>query len=160
MALCSRLRRSQWCRSNEWIAAARPRETHPTSGLTSLRANVRDVIGQIRNLLVADRRHHVGHGGVAAVARIVLVGAQRLNEIILALVGDIGNVVPADKSRGVTVIAAVLPILRVRGSRRPEVTCLSRACFCALNTTISDPRSLPRTGARLRRLPIIREVAR
>jgi hypothetical protein len=39
-------------------------------------------------------------------AGIVLVAAQRLDQIVLALIGDVRNIVLARKSRGVTDIAA------------------------------------------------------
>src|SRR5690348_799997 len=44
--------------------------------------HVRDVIGQLRNLLRRHRPHHVGHGAVIAVAGIVLVFGQGLGEVI------------------------------------------------------------------------------
>src|SRR6185312_8778504 len=73
-----------------------------------------DVIRQIENLLVGDRRDDVGHGGVVAVARVVLVAAQRLDQVILALVGDARHVVLTGESRGMAEITAVLLDQRTR----------------------------------------------
>src|SRR5689334_23569853 len=57
--------------------------------------HVRDVIGQLRNLLRRHRPHHVGHGAVIAVAGVVLVFGKRLGEVILALVGNARDVLGA-----------------------------------------------------------------
>src|SRR5690348_15103498 len=63
--------------------------------------DARDVIGEIQYLIVADRGHDLGHRRVVAMAGIVFIAAQRLHQVILALVGDVGHVLLAGKSRGV-----------------------------------------------------------
>src|SRR6185369_16904003 len=55
-------------------------------------AHAGDVMGEIDNLLRRDRTHHVGHAAVVAMAAVVLVFAERLGEIILALTGDARDV--------------------------------------------------------------------
>ena len=62
-------------------------------------AHTGDEIGEIGDLLRRDRRHHVGHGAVIAVAAVVLVLGKGLGEIILALVGDARDVLLAGKIR-------------------------------------------------------------
>src|SRR5580704_1847486 len=67
-----------------------------------------DIIRQIQNLLIGDRRDDVGHRRIVTVARIVLVAAQRLDQIILALGADARNVLLAGKIRQMAEVAAVL----------------------------------------------------
>ncbi|XSC48583.1 hypothetical protein ACF1BQ_026990 [Bradyrhizobium sp. RDT10] len=55
-------------------------------------------MGEIGDLLWRDRRHHVRHAGVIAVTAVVLVLGKGLGEIILALVGDAGDVFLPDRS--------------------------------------------------------------
>jgi hypothetical protein len=50
-------------------------------------AQPRQEVGQIEDLLVADQVQHIRHRGVVAAARVVLVFAPRLDEIVLALAG-------------------------------------------------------------------------
>src|ERR1700692_725159 len=65
---------------------------YPSSVVRRLRLRPSDIISQIQNLLIGDRGDDVGHGRVVAVAGIVLVAAQRLDQIIFALGGDAGDV--------------------------------------------------------------------
>src|SRR5262249_20601241 len=65
-------------------------------------------IGQITNLLVADRVEYLWHGGVVGAARIVLVFAQRLHEVVLTLTGQPRHILFAGKIR---VMAEVAPVL-------------------------------------------------
>src|SRR5450756_466662 len=86
-------------------------------------AEARDSVGEIDDLRVGHRRQHLGHGGVVAVPRIVLVFAQRLDQIVLALSGDARNVFAAGQIETMTVVAAVLRDQRAaagdaRGIRR------------------------------------------
>src|SRR5262245_13414405 len=55
-------------------------------------AETREKIGEIEDLLVADRVEYIRHRGIVAAARIVLVFPQRLHEVILALAGKAGHV--------------------------------------------------------------------
>ena len=59
-------------------------------------------------MLRRDRRHHIGHAGVIAVAAVVLVLGKGLGEIVLALVGDARHVLLARQIGVVTGVAAVL----------------------------------------------------
>src|SRR5580704_7035621 len=67
-----------------------------------------DIIRQVENLLIGDRRDDVGHGRVVAVAGIVLVAAQCLDQVVLALGGDAGDVLLAGEVRQMAEVAAVL----------------------------------------------------
>src|SRR5262249_3468729 len=55
-------------------------------------AETREKIGEIEDLLVADRVEYIRHCGIVAAARVVLVFPQRLHEVILALAGKAGHV--------------------------------------------------------------------
>src|SRR5579872_4985933 len=70
-------------------------------------AIVRNVISKVGDLLLGDRTHHVRHGAVVTVPRVVLVFGKRLGEVILALVGKPRHVFLAGKIRIVTKVAAV-----------------------------------------------------
>src|SRR5271154_1086937 len=70
-------------------------------------AIVRDVIGEVEDLLFGDRTHHVRHGAVVAVAAVVLVFRKRLVEVILALIGKPRHVLLAGEIGVVAAVAAV-----------------------------------------------------
>ena len=76
-------------------------------GMTPTLAKARDGVGEIDDLCVGHRRQHLGHGGVVAVPRVVLVLAQRLDEIVLALVGDARNAFATGQIQIVAAVAAV-----------------------------------------------------
>src|SRR5689334_15332036 len=71
-------------------------------------AHAGDEIGEIGDLLRRDRRHHVSHAGVIAVAAVVLVFGKGLGEIVLALVGDARDVFLAGQIGVMAGVAAVL----------------------------------------------------
>ena len=70
--------------------------------------NTGEIIGEIGDLVRRHRLQHLRHGAVVAVAAVVLVFAQRLGEIVLALVGDARNVLLAGE---IGVVAGVAMIL-------------------------------------------------
>src|SRR6267154_286319 len=67
----------------------------------------RQIIGEIDEILVLQRRHHRRHGGIIAAPLVGLVFAQRPQQIVLALSGNARNLVLPGESRGMTEIAAV-----------------------------------------------------
>src|SRR5262245_63674875 len=79
----------------------------PVFSRQSTSAKSRDVVGKIRNLLIAHRRQHFGHGGVVTATRIVFVFAQCLREVFFALVGDARNIVAAGHVQAMTTVATV-----------------------------------------------------
>src|ERR1700753_3368315 len=81
---------------------------------TETLAIVRDVISEVGDLFLGHLAHHVGHGAIIAMTRVVLVFGKRLVEIILALIGKPRNILLAGKIGVVTAAAAML--LRERQS--------------------------------------------
>src|ERR1039457_2312120 len=67
-------------------------------------AEAREVIGEIKNLRIVDGSEHPGHDAVVAVPSIVLILAHRLDEIVLALVGDARNTFAAGQIQIVAVV--------------------------------------------------------
>src|ERR1700730_4459913 len=81
---------------------------YPSSVVRRLLFHSRDIIRQIQYLLIGDRLGDRCHERLVAMARIVLVAAQRLDQIILALGGDMGNVILSGEARGMAEVATVL----------------------------------------------------
>src|SRR6266850_4708137 len=73
-----------------------------------LSTETREKIGEIADLLVADRVKHIRHRGIVAAARVVFVFAQRLHEVVLALAGKTGNIL---FTRVIPVMAEVTAVL-------------------------------------------------
>src|SRR3954466_14901462 len=71
-------------------------------------------IGELDEILVLEVVHHLGHLGVVAAARIVLVAAQGLEQIVLALAGQPGDVFLPGIVGLVTEIAPMLLAQRAR----------------------------------------------
>ena len=69
---------------------------------------MREVIGELDELRVVDRLEHLGHRGIVASARAVLLLTQRLQKIVLALVGEPRHVVPPRKVRAMADVAMAL----------------------------------------------------
>src|SRR5262245_64060465 len=67
----------------------------------------REEIGEVDEILVLHAVDYLGHLGIVAASRIVLVAAQRLEQIVLALAGKPGNVLLPGIIGLVTEIAAV-----------------------------------------------------
>src|SRR5947209_722331 len=67
-----------------------------------------DRVGEVEDVLVAERREHIAHAGVVAPPRIRLVLAQGLDQVVLTLRGDPRHVVGAGEIRAMTEEAAVL----------------------------------------------------
>src|SRR5690349_18374686 len=72
-------------------------------------AKARNVIGQIKNLLITHGREHFGHGVIVAVPVVGLVLAHCLREIILALVYNVRDIVATGQ---IQIMAAIASILR------------------------------------------------
>src|SRR5262249_87312 len=62
----------------------------------------REVMGELDELRVVDWLDHLGHRGVVATARAALVCPQRLQHVVLPLVGEPGNIVPTGKVGAMT----------------------------------------------------------
>ena len=69
---------------------------------------MREVIGELDELRVVDRLEHLGHRGIVASARAALVITQRLQKIVLALVGEPRHFVPPRKVRAMVDVAVAL----------------------------------------------------
>src|SRR5262249_46784863 len=67
-----------------------------------------NVVGEIGDLLVVDRREHGSHHAVIAVPDVVPIFTHRLGEKVLALVCDVRNAFAAGQIEIVTTIAAML----------------------------------------------------
>src|SRR5215475_8594181 len=65
-------------------------------------------IGKVQYLAIGNRRDDIGHRIVVAAARIVLIAAQRLDEIILSLIGDTRHVLLPRETRRMAHVAVVL----------------------------------------------------
>src|SRR5713226_2815959 len=65
-------------------------------------------ISKLHEIRILHRIDDVRHPGVVAAARIVLVAAQGLEQVVLALAGEPGNVLAALKIRLVTEVAPIL----------------------------------------------------
>src|SRR5215468_12767578 len=74
----------------------------------------REEIGELDEILVLHAVDDLGHLGVVAASRIVLVAAQRLEQVVLALAGKPGNVLLPGIIGLVTEIAVVLLAQRAR----------------------------------------------
>src|SRR6516165_2214555 len=68
----------------------------------------RQKIGEIEELLVADRVEYLCHGWVIAASRIVLVLAQRFHEIVLTLASQPWHLLGTGK---IWVMAEIAPVL-------------------------------------------------
>src|SRR5262245_56263889 len=86
----------------------------------------RDVVGKIRDLRVVDRREHRGHDAVIAMADVVPVFAQRLDEKVLALIRDAGHVFAPGQIEVVTTVAAMLGDQRAAGLHTGRIRCVLR----------------------------------
>jgi hypothetical protein len=62
-------------------------------GCRRLLIHVQQIVGQVGDLLVVNRRQDLRHRRVVAVPAVVFVGPQRFYEIIFVLAGDAGSVV-------------------------------------------------------------------
>src|SRR5262245_32053072 len=71
-------------------------------------AETRDIVGEIEDLLVAYWRQDFRHGAIIAATNIVFVFAQRLYEIILALIGNARNILTPRQVQTVTTVATIL----------------------------------------------------
>src|SRR5262245_33162659 len=78
-----------------------------SEGVRSL-ALPRHKVGEVEDICIGHRLEHFGHRGVVSGAYVRLVFAHRLDEKILALTGDAGDVIAARKIRVVADVAAVL----------------------------------------------------
>ena len=70
-------------------------------------AQARQVICELDQLRVVDRLQHLGHRRLVAVPSAALVFAQRLQQVILALVGEARDIFLPGKIRAVADIAVV-----------------------------------------------------
>src|SRR5438128_8970893 len=71
-------------------------------------------VGEVDEILVLHGVDDLGHLGIVTASRIVLVAAQRLEQVILALAGEPGNVLLPGIIGLVTEIAVVLLAQRAR----------------------------------------------
>src|SRR5262245_54801334 len=71
-------------------------------------AETGEVIGEIEDLLVADRVEYIRHRGIVTAARVVLVFPQRPHQVILALAGQAGNILFTGIVRVMAEVEAVL----------------------------------------------------
>src|SRR6267378_2587348 len=113
--------RSETHRRAQWWVTARSAPNPPYRAKAARRSlHPRQIIGEIDEILVLQRRHHRRHGGIVAAALVGLVFAQRPQKIVLALAGDARDLVLPGESRCVAEIAAVLrnDLLRVLDPRR------------------------------------------
>jgi hypothetical protein len=79
------------------------------TGVLPIRSwEARQKIGEIAELLIADRVEHFRHRWVVAASRIVLVLAQRFHEIVLTLSSQPRYLLGAGKIR---VMAEITPVL-------------------------------------------------
>src|SRR5262249_6214006 len=74
----------------------------------------REEIGEVDEILVLHAVDDLGHLGVVAASRIVLVAAQRLEQVVLALAGEPGNVLLPGVIGLMTEITVVLLAQRAR----------------------------------------------
>src|SRR5258705_5919325 len=83
-------------------------DTHVSPRQSVDSAHTCDVISKFDDLFVGERRDHIAYRRVIAVAGITLVFTQRLQQIVLALIGDARHIIAAGKIRVVTEATMIL----------------------------------------------------
>lgn len=84
-------------RSQIWVVRCRFHYTrgesrHYAFMSTIIETGTSQKVGEIEDLPVADQVKNIRHRGIVAAARVVLVFPQRLDEVVLALAGEAGNI--------------------------------------------------------------------